>query len=44
MDLRALVVDDEQLAREELSFLLNQIGGVAVVGEAANGIEAVGLI
>jgi two-component system, LytTR family, response regulator LytT len=44
MDLRALVVDDEQLAREELSFLLNQIGGVAVVGEAANGIEAIGLI
>jgi two-component system response regulator LytT len=44
MDLRALVVDDEQLAREELSFLLNQIGGVAVIGEAANGIEAIGLI
>jgi two-component system response regulator LytT len=42
--LRALVVDDEQLAREELSYLLAQIGGVSVVGEATNGIEAIGLI
>jgi two-component system, LytTR family, response regulator LytT len=44
MELRALVVDDEQLAREELSYLLSQIGGVSVVGEATNGIEAIGLI
>ena len=44
MDLRALVVDDEQLAREELCFLLSQVGGVDIVGQAANGIEAVGLI
>jgi two-component system, LytTR family, response regulator LytT len=44
MDLRALVVDDEQLAREELSYLLAQTSGVSVVGEAANGIEAIGLI
>jgi two-component system response regulator LytT len=44
MELRALVVDDEQLAREELSYLLAQIGGVSVVGEATNGIEAIGLI
>jgi two-component system LytT family response regulator/two-component system response regulator LytT len=44
MDLRALVVDDEQLAREELCFLLGQLGGVEVVGQAANGIEALGLI
>jgi DNA-binding LytR/AlgR family response regulator len=44
MDLRALVVDDEQLAREELSYLLAQTGGVTVVGEATNGIEAIGLI
>ncbi len=44
MDLRALVVDDEQLAREELCFLLAQVGGVTVIGQAANGIEAVGLI
>ena len=44
MDLKALVVDDEQLAREELSFLLAQVAGVEVVGQAANGIEAMGLI
>jgi two-component system response regulator LytT len=44
MELRALVVDDEQLAREELSYLLAQVGGVSVVGEATNGIEAIGLI
>jgi two-component system response regulator LytT len=44
MELRALVVDDEQLAREELSYLLAQVGGVTVVGEATNGIEAIGLI
>lgn len=44
MDLKALVVDDEQLAREELCFLLAQVSGVEVVGQAANGIEAVGLI
>ena len=30
--LRVLVVDDEQLAREELCFLLDQIGGTEVVG------------
>jgi DNA-binding LytR/AlgR family response regulator len=34
---RVLVVDDEQLAREELCFLLEQIGGVAIVGQAADG-------
>ena len=41
MDLQALVVDDEQLARDELCFLLGQIGGVEVVGQAANGVEAI---
>lgn len=44
MELRALVVDDEQPAREELCFLLGQMDGVAVVGQAANGNEALGLI
>lgn len=44
MELRALVVDDEQLAREELCFLLGQIDGIEVVGQGANGIEALGLI
>ena len=40
----ALIVDDEQLAREELKFLLTSIGGVEILGEGANGIEAVELI
>ncbi len=40
MELRALVVDDEQLARDELGYLLGQIGGVEVVGQAGNGVEA----
>ncbi|HYM25844.1 MAG TPA: LytTR family DNA-binding domain-containing protein [Vicinamibacterales bacterium] len=40
MELRALVVDDEQLARDELGYLLGQVGGVDVVGQAGNGIEA----
>ena len=38
--LRAIVVDDEQLAREELCFLLGQLNGIEVVGQASNGIEA----
>ncbi|HEU4938059.1 MAG TPA: LytTR family DNA-binding domain-containing protein [Vicinamibacterales bacterium] len=38
--LRAIVVDDEQLAREELCFLLGQLDGIEVVGQASNGIEA----
>ena len=44
MDLRAVVVDDEDLAREELCFLLEGQEGVDVVGQATNGIEAVGLL
>ena len=42
MRMRALLVDDERLAREELAFLLGQ-HDVEVVGQAANGVEAVGL-
>ena len=42
--LRALVVDDEQLAREELCFLLGELERVEVVGQAGNGIEALRLI
>ena len=38
------MVDDEQLAREELCFLLAQIGGIKIIGQAGNGIEAVELI
>jgi two-component system, LytTR family, response regulator len=40
MDLRAVLVDDEQLARDELGFLLGQLGGVEVIGQAGNGVEA----
>ena len=40
MDLRAVLVDDEQLARDELGFLLGQVGGVEVIGQAVNGVEA----
>jgi two-component system LytT family response regulator/two-component system response regulator LytT len=42
--LRVIVVDDEQLAREELCFQLEQAGDVAVVGQAGNGIEALSAI
>jgi two-component system, LytTR family, response regulator LytT len=41
MELTAVLVDDEELARDELAFLLGQIRGVDIVGTAGNGIEAV---
>jgi two-component system LytT family response regulator/two-component system response regulator LytT len=44
MTLSAIIVDDEQLAREELKFLLDSAGGVEVVAQGTNGIEAVELI
>jgi two-component system LytT family response regulator/two-component system response regulator LytT len=40
MSLRALVADDEQLARDELCYLLSSFPEVEVVGQAGNGIEA----
>jgi two-component system response regulator LytT len=40
MELRAVLVDDEQLARDELGYLLGQLGGVEVIGQAGNGLEA----
>jgi two-component system, LytTR family, response regulator LytT len=39
-DLRAVLVDDEQLARDELGFLLGQLGGIEVIGQAGDGVEA----
>ena len=42
--LRVLVVDDEQLAREELCYLLDQLGGIEVVGQAGNGLEALAAV
>ena len=44
MTLRAVVVDDEQLAREELCFLLTRAGGVEVVGQAGNGVDGLRLV
>jgi two-component system, LytTR family, response regulator LytT len=44
MPISALIIDDEQLARDELKYLLDQVGGVDVVAQGANGIEAVDLI
>ena len=43
-ELHAVVVDDEQPAREELCFLLGQIDAVKVVGQADNGVSALALI
>ena len=42
--LQVLVVDDEQLAREELCYLLGQIDGVEVAGEASDGLDALRLV
>jgi two-component system LytT family response regulator/two-component system response regulator LytT len=42
--LRTIVVDDEQLAREELCFLLQQLEGIEVIGQAGNGVEAMRVI
>jgi len=44
MSISTLIIDDEQLAREELKYLLDSIEDVDVVGQGANGIEAVELI
>ncbi len=44
MSISALIIDDEQLAREELKYLLDSVGGVDVVAQGANGIEAANLI
>ncbi len=44
MSISALIIDDEQLAREELKYLLDSVGDVDVVAQGSNGIEAVDLI
>ena len=44
MSISALIIDDEQLARDELKYLLDSVGGVDVVAQGSNGIEAVNLI
>ena len=44
MSLSAVIVDDEQLARDELAFLLKDVGDVDVVAQGKNGVEGVNLI
>ena len=44
MSLSAVIVDDEQLARDELAFLLKNADDVNVVAQGKNGLEAVNLI
>ena len=44
MSISALIIDDEKLARDELKYLLDSVGGVDVVAQGDNGIEAVDLI
>lgn len=44
MSLRALIIDDEPLARQELQYLLERASGVEVLAQGTNGIEAVELI
>jgi two-component system response regulator LytT len=44
MALTALIIDDEALARQELQYLLERAGGVEVLAQGTNGIEAVELI
>lgn len=41
--LRAIIIDDEPLARDELAFLLAEVGGVEVVGQAGNAHDALKL-
>ncbi len=44
MAITALIIDDEQLARDELQYLLDSAGGVDVLAQGQNGIEAVELV
>lgn len=44
MSLSAVIVDDEQLARDELAYLLKNTDDINVVAQGKNGLEAVNLI
>lgn len=44
MTIRAVIVDDEQLARQELEYLLRQSDDVEIVAQGKNGVEAVELV
>src|SRR6266403_3804888 len=42
--LTAMIVDDEQLAQDELAYLIKDFPDIEVIGLAGNGLEAVDLI
>jgi two-component system, LytTR family, response regulator LytT len=42
--LSVVIADDEQLARDEIAYLLKQFPGVELVGSASNGLEAAEMI
>src|SRR4051794_36492216 len=44
MTITALIIDNEQLARDELKYLLDATGQVDILAEGSNGFEAVDLI
>src|ERR1700680_2446991 len=44
MTMQAVVVDDEQLAREELCYMLDKVGVGEVIAQAGNGLEAIPII
>src|SRR5437660_11915076 len=44
MSISTIIIDDEQLSREELTYLLKSVGDVEVVAQGSNGVEAIQLI
>ena len=44
MKLKALIIDDEYPARQELRFVLSSFDNIEIVGEATNALEALALI
>ena len=44
MPLSAIIIDDEQLARDELNFLLKNNEDVQVIAQGKNGVDAINLI
>ena len=44
MSLTALIIDDEQLARDELNYLIKNVDGIEIVAQGKNGVEAINLI
>ena len=44
MTIRAVIVDDEHLARQELEYLLRKSDDVEIVAQGSNGVEAVDLV